>query len=153
MSNNVAAVLHGVKDLRMDTIPVPTPGPYDVLIEMKAVSICHSDVSYVQNGRIGDFILTSPMIMGHESSGRVAAVGSEVKHLAAGVWTYFHTPLKSAGRPRRGCRNSLYCCRISNTDRYRRRFQQTLRLYIILVPVSGIVTNEHVCDPIATSLQ
>lgn len=36
---------------------------------MDSVGICGSDVHYLVHGRIGDFILTKPMIIGHEASG------------------------------------------------------------------------------------
>jgi L-iditol 2-dehydrogenase len=48
---------------------------------MKTVGICGSDVHYWTHGRIGDFIVKSPMILGHESSGIVESIGSEVKNL------------------------------------------------------------------------
>ncbi|KDR24482.1 Sorbitol dehydrogenase [Zootermopsis nevadensis] len=51
---------------------------------MACVGICGSDVHYVVQGRIGDFIVKDPMIMGHEASGIVAKVGKNVKHLKEG---------------------------------------------------------------------
>ena len=51
---------------------------------MKSVGICGSDVHYWTNGCIGDFILKSPMIMGHESSGIVVGLGEGVTHLQLG---------------------------------------------------------------------
>ncbi|KAL7622001.1 hypothetical protein AAE478_007502 [Parahypoxylon ruwenzoriense] len=46
--------------------------------------ICGSDVHYWQRGRIGDFILNRPMVLGHESSGTVIEVGSKVKNVKPG---------------------------------------------------------------------
>lgn len=51
---------------------------------MHAVGICGSDVHYWKRGRIGDFIVTAPMVLGHESSGVVSAVGEGVTHLKVG---------------------------------------------------------------------
>ncbi|XP_022104677.1 sorbitol dehydrogenase-like isoform X2 [Acanthaster planci] len=51
---------------------------------MAAVGICGSDVHYLVNGRIGDFIVKAPMILGHESSGIVSAVGEGVTDLKVG---------------------------------------------------------------------
>ena len=51
---------------------------------MHAVGICGSDVHYWKKGRIGDFILTAPMVLGHESSGIVSAIGEGVKDLKVG---------------------------------------------------------------------
>ena len=51
---------------------------------MQSVGICGSDVHYWTHGRIGDFILTAPMVMGHEASGCVVAMGDGVKNLQVG---------------------------------------------------------------------
>ena len=51
---------------------------------MHSVGICGSDVHYWVAGRIGDFIVRAPMVMGHEASGRVVAVGEGVTHLQVG---------------------------------------------------------------------
>lgn len=56
----------------------------DVLLQMHSVGICGSDVHYWQNGRIGDYVLKQPMVLGHEASGRVVKVGSAVMHLKPG---------------------------------------------------------------------
>ena len=56
----------------------------EVRISMHAVGICGSDVHYWKKGRIGDFILKAPMVLGHESSGIVSAVGEGVTHLKIG---------------------------------------------------------------------
>ena len=51
---------------------------------MRSVGICGSDVHYWVAGRIGDFIVKEPMVMGHESSGVVIAMGEGVKNLKIG---------------------------------------------------------------------
>ncbi|XP_013365770.1 PREDICTED: sorbitol dehydrogenase isoform X2 [Chinchilla lanigera] len=51
---------------------------------MHSVGICGSDVHYWQHGRIGDFVVKKPMVLGHEAAGTVVKVGSSVKHLKAG---------------------------------------------------------------------
>ncbi|XP_076012028.1 sorbitol dehydrogenase [Genypterus blacodes] len=82
--DNLCVVLHSQGDLRLENRPVPEPGPNDVLLQMHSVGICGSDVHFWQNGRIGDFVVKKPMILGHEAAGRVVKVGSEVKHLKVG---------------------------------------------------------------------
>lgn len=60
---------------------------------MQSVGICGSDVHYWTHGRIGHFIVNAPMVMGHEASGCVVAVGDRVKHLQAGMSVsslYYH---------------------------------------------------------------
>ena len=56
----------------------------DVLLRMHSVGICGSDVHYWQHGRIADFVVKQPMVLGHEAAGRVVKVGSAVKHLNVG---------------------------------------------------------------------
>lgn len=53
---------------------------------MHSVGICGSDVHYWQHGRIGDFVVKDPMVLGHEASGTVVKVGSGVTHLKPGNW-------------------------------------------------------------------
>lgn len=56
----------------------------EVQLRMKAVGICGSDVHYWEHGQCGRFVVTSPMILGHEASGIVSAVGEAVTTLAVG---------------------------------------------------------------------
>ena len=80
-----AVVLHGIHDLRVESVPAPgAPGPDQARIRINQVGICGSDVHYWEHGRIGDFIVREPMILGHECAGTVAEVGSNVKHLKTG---------------------------------------------------------------------
>jgi D-xylulose reductase len=59
-------------------------GPDDVLIKMHTVGICGSDVHYYTHGKIGNFIVNEPMVLGHEAAGTVIEVGKNVKSLKAG---------------------------------------------------------------------
>lgn len=81
---NLSVVVHGIGDLRLENRPVPEPGPNEVLLQMHSVGICGSDVHYWQHGRIGDFIVKKPMVLGHEASGTVVKVGASVSHLKPG---------------------------------------------------------------------
>lgn len=85
MSNsNLTAVLKCKGDLRLENRPVPEPSANEVLIAIHTVGICGSDVHYWKNGCIGDFIVKEPMVLGHESSGIIAKVGTGVKNLKPG---------------------------------------------------------------------
>ncbi len=75
---NQAAVLYAPHDVRIEERPVPTPGPGEVLIEIKAVGVCGSDVHYYEHGRIGSYVVRQPLILGHESAGVIVNVGSGV---------------------------------------------------------------------------
>ena len=59
-------------------------GPNDVRTAIHTVGICGSDVHYYTHGRIGDFVVNAPMILGHEASGTVIEVGAAVRHLKIG---------------------------------------------------------------------
>ncbi|MEV7468805.1 NAD(P)-dependent alcohol dehydrogenase [Streptomyces kronopolitis] len=74
-----AAVLHGPEQLRIEERPVPTPGPGEVLVRVEAVGTCGSDVHYYRHGRIGDFVVRAPLVLGHEAAGTVVAAGPGVE--------------------------------------------------------------------------
>jgi len=79
-----AARLHGIRDLRLENLPRPTPGPGEVLLEVASVGVCGSDVHYYLEGRIGDQVVTAPIIMGHEFSAWVVDLGEGVEDLEIG---------------------------------------------------------------------
>jgi D-xylulose reductase len=80
-----ALVLEEKNKLSLRDYPVSEMvGPDDVKIAIKACGICGSDIHYYLNGRIGDFIVSEPMILGHEASGTVLETGANVKNLKAG---------------------------------------------------------------------
>ena len=60
-----ASVLRGGRSLQIVDRPVPTPGERQVLVEVAAVGVCGSDVHYYLHGRIGDFVVDEPMVLGH----------------------------------------------------------------------------------------
>jgi L-iditol 2-dehydrogenase len=83
-TQNLAAVLHGIGDLRLEERPAPAPGPDEVLVAVRSVGVCGSDVHYWERGRIGSFVVRSPLILGHETAGVVEVVGANVTHLRPG---------------------------------------------------------------------
>ncbi|XP_018014712.1 sorbitol dehydrogenase [Hyalella azteca] len=83
-TENLSAVLYGISDLRLEQREVKKPGDHDVLLRMGQVGICGSDVSYLTKGRIGDFIVKDPMVLGHEAAGTVVECGSKVTNLKCG---------------------------------------------------------------------
>jgi D-xylulose reductase len=80
-----ALVLEKERSLTLRDIDLPMKlGPRDVKIAVDTVGICGSDVHYYTHGRIGSFIVKSPMVLGHEAAGKVVEVGSEVKSFKPG---------------------------------------------------------------------
>lgn len=80
-----ALVLERVRELSIRDVDLPrTLGRQDVRIEMHTVGVCGSDVHYYTHGRIGDFVVNAPMVLGHEGAGTVTEAGSAVTGLKVG---------------------------------------------------------------------
>jgi L-iditol 2-dehydrogenase len=77
----LAAVLYGPEDMRIEQVDVPSIGPNDALIQMKACALCGSDLSgYLgKHGRV-----VYPRILGHEFSGVIAKLGQKVTGFSEG---------------------------------------------------------------------
>jgi aryl-alcohol dehydrogenase len=92
---------------RVEEVDLDEPGPGEVLVEIVATGICHTDGM----ARHGDLPFPFPGVLGHEGAGRVAAVGPGVVEVAVGDAVVIGWP--SCGR----CRNCLdgeprYCARL-----------------------------------------
>jgi L-iditol 2-dehydrogenase len=70
-----AAVLHAPHRVALEQRPVPVPAPEQVLVRVRSVGLCGSDVHYYEHGRIGDHVVSSPLVLGHEPSGEIVACG------------------------------------------------------------------------------
>lgn len=68
----LAAVLHGERDIRVEEIPTPEPGPGEALVRVKLTGVCGSDIPRV----LSDGAHFYPLVLGHEIAGEVASVGS-----------------------------------------------------------------------------
>ncbi|EGP58002.1 xylitol (sorbitol) dehydrogenase [Agrobacterium tumefaciens F2] len=80
-----ALVLERVGELSLRDIEIPQElGPDDVRIRIHTVGVCGSDVHYYTHGRIGDFVVNKPMVLGHEAAGTVTETGANVTHLKPG---------------------------------------------------------------------
>lgn len=72
------SVLRAAGDIAIEERAVPQPGDGEVLVQIGSVGICGSDVHYYRHGRIAEYVVLEPMILGHEAGGRVVAVGAGV---------------------------------------------------------------------------
>jgi L-iditol 2-dehydrogenase len=73
-----AVRLHGPRDLRVERLARPAaPGPGQALLRVTSVGICGSDLHSYLDGRIGDSVVTRPLILGHEFGAVVESVGVE----------------------------------------------------------------------------
>jgi L-iditol 2-dehydrogenase len=70
--------------IELEERPVPVPGPGQVLVEVSAVGVCGSDVHWFTEGRIGELAVDGPLVLGHEASGVVRALGPGADQLKVG---------------------------------------------------------------------
>jgi L-idonate 5-dehydrogenase len=109
-----AAVLHAAKDLRVEDLPERELAPDEVSVRFAAGGICGSDLSYYFKGRVGDFALREPLVLGHEVAGIVERVGPRADGVAPGdpVAVNPSRPCRVCDRCREGrsnlCRNMRF---------------------------------------------
>ena len=80
-----AMVLTGIRQMEMQDLPMPEiKKDTDVLIKMKVVGVCGSDVHYYSLGKIGSQVVQYPFPVGHEGAGEVIEVGTKVTKVKRG---------------------------------------------------------------------
>ncbi len=97
----LAARLHRAFDLKIEEMPVPAPGEGEVLLGIKAVGVCGSDVHHYAEGGIGDEVVKEPLVLGHEFAAVVEELGPGVEGLKVGD--------RVAVEPGRSCGLCEYC--------------------------------------------
>lgn len=96
-----ASVLVRAGELTVESRPVPVPLADQVMVRVNAVGICGSDVHYFHEGRIGDFVVEEPLVLGHEAGGVIVAVGDDVDPSRLGE--------RVSIEPQRPCRVCEFC--------------------------------------------
>jgi L-iditol 2-dehydrogenase len=99
--SNRAAVMTELGKIVVQDRPEPDPGPQEAVVRVEAVGVCGSDTAYYKVGRIGDYVVDGPIILGHEVSGQVIEVGSQVRNVSVGD--------RVAVEPGTPCRNCREC--------------------------------------------
>lgn len=78
-------MLTGIREMNMQHVPDPMlVNDTDVLIKMKVIGVCGSDVHYYKSGKIGSQVVEYPFPVGHEGAGKVIKVGKAVKRVRPG---------------------------------------------------------------------
>lgn len=96
-----AIVAHAAKDVRIEDVATEEPGAGEVKLRLATGGICGSDLHYYNHGGFGAVRLKQPMILGHEVSAYVEALGEGVTGLEIGQLV--------AVSPSRPCRTCRYC--------------------------------------------
>jgi L-iditol 2-dehydrogenase len=91
-----ALVYRGKNDVRLETVPVPEIGPGELLVQVHTCGVCGTDLKKIATGSH-----SAPRIFGHETAGRVVAIGDGVSRFKVGdrVMFFHHIP----------CGNCYYC--------------------------------------------
>ena len=91
-----AAVYRGINDVRLETVPVPTIGPGELLVRIATCGVCGTDLKKIHLGSH-----SAPRIFGHEMAGTIVAAGEGITNFALGqrVMVYHHVP----------CGDCYYC--------------------------------------------
>ena len=98
-----AAVLHKIRDLRIEELPHPRPAIDEALVRVRAVGVCGSDLHFYHEGHIGERFVERPYVLGHEASGEIVELGSTVTNLKVGD--------RVALEPGIPCRKCAWCKR------------------------------------------
>jgi len=96
-----AVLMPEIRKMEIIQLDIPQIKVDEVLIKVKHIGICGSDVHYYEYGRIGDFVVEKPIILGHEFAGEVVERGDLVKHLKPGD--------KITVEPGKPCGKCKYC--------------------------------------------
>ncbi len=91
-----AVVYRGINDMRVETVPVPSIGPGELLVRIATCGICGTDLKKIHTGSH-----SAPRIFGHEMAGTIVAVGEGVASYEIGerVMVFHHVP----------CNQCYYC--------------------------------------------
>ena len=81
---NRAAVMTGLETIEIREVAEPTPEPHQAVVSIEAVGVCGSDTGYYKVGRIGDYVVTGEIVLGHEVAGKVVEIGADVTNVEVG---------------------------------------------------------------------
>jgi len=94
-------LIHSAMDLRIEDYPLESISPNQVEISLAIGGICGTDLHYYKHGGFGEIKLKEPMILGHEVSGHITKIGSNVNNLKIGQLVSIS--------PSRPCNSCSYC--------------------------------------------
>lgn len=151
------ASLAGAGSFEIGTQKPPTPNPSEVLVEVTDVGICGSDVHWYEHGEMGDRTVEEPLVLGHESAGRIVEVGDAVEDHAVGdrVTIEPGVPCGQCEYCRRGSYNlcpDVDFMATPGTDGAFREYVAWPAEYVYGLP-KGVTTREGaLCEPISVGI-
>lgn len=134
-NSETARVVRGVisrekgAPVELAEIHIPSPGPNDVIVDIQACGVCHTDLAY----RDGDITDEYPFLLGHEAAGIIAEVGDKVTHVAVGDFVVLNW--RAVCGECRACKRGepQYCFNTHNASK-----PMTLADGTVLTPALGI---------------
>ncbi len=125
------SILASHRKLSWEDRQVPAPSAHEVRVKVNRIGVCGSDIHYYTHGRIGNFIVEGPLVLGHEVGGIVESVGEGVSRVKVGD--------RVALEPGYPCRRCTYC----KTGKYNLCPQMT---FMATPPIDGAL-SEYVLWP------
>ena len=149
-----SAVLLEPGEFRIERRDRPTPEADEVLVAVRDVGICGSDVHYYTHGRIGEYVVENPLVLGHESAGEVVDAGDDVEGIAAGdrVTMEPGVPCEECDHCRRGVYNRCPDVRFMATPPVDGAFTEYVAWpadYVYRLPEDVSTRAGALCEPLS----
>jgi L-iditol 2-dehydrogenase len=137
-------------------VAIPPCTADTVLINVKEIGVCGSDLHYYAEGRIGDHVVTEPHILGHEAAGVVVEVGRNVQGITRGDRVSIEpgVPCMSCPLCREGRYNLCESVRFSGAPPYPGMFREYLThdpRFLHLLPPNVSFTQGALVEPLAVA--
>jgi L-iditol 2-dehydrogenase len=151
-----AAFLRKAGDIAVEEVPRPECPPDMVLINVKEIGICGSDLHYFNEGRIGDHVVTAPHVLGHEAAGVIAEVGRNVRGFRAGDRVSIEpgVPCMSCDLCREGRYNLCPDVRFTGAPPYQGMFRDFLAhdpRFVYRIPDHVSFTQAALAEPLSVA--
>ncbi len=154
---NVAELV-GEAEITIESRDQPEPDSSEVLIEISRVGICGSDLHWYEHGQMGDRVVEVPLVLGHESSGKIVAIGTEVSGFSTGERVTIEPgiPCGSCQYCRKGnynlCPNVQFMS-TPGTDGALQEYVTWPAEFVHKIPDSVTMTEAALCEPLNVGIQ
>ncbi|WP_308467032.1 NAD(P)-dependent alcohol dehydrogenase [Rathayibacter soli] len=82
--SNRAAVMTAPQTIQIIERETRPPDAHEAVVHIEAVGVCGSDTTYFTVGRIGEWVVDGPIVLGHEAAGTVVQLGADVRNVTLG---------------------------------------------------------------------